>query len=333
MKKILYSIFFINFLLIFTACNDLDNITNGADVDPIIIFTYSESTRDKRAWGNNVDKAFEANDYTAKTTPFKDYGVAVDLLWNEEHNGNFLLMMFEEALYLPVIDGNENLAADWEYFILGKYPELLCVRQDSEIDSAEEAINEVLNDRALLASTKGHSELCAKLLLNLIDKEYDDVLIIPENDENIYLEEINDEVDIIVTTPVNASKLAEDGTWIPISVISDKNYLYEGVGNIPSITEVIPKFSNYLPLDTVLGIMIPFDTPGEYKSDLLNEIENQYYGGYYTRFFTRNYITPFFLTEDQAEEFCIEMQSNYCWVLYELGEAKYSPEVFSIPEP
>jgi len=285
MQKNIYLLFLVCFIAIFTACFDSGGSIDNSIDDPIIILTCSEGAYDKKLWTLEVDKIFETYGYTVKSTFLRDSEAAAEFLWNEEHNGKFLLTQFEEALYLSVRDGSERSLNDWEFYVLGKYPEIVCVRNESGISSADELISEIINDTVVIASTNGHSELCTKLLLNLINKDYSEVLIVPQNEKGAPLEYIDEEIEAIVTTPNNISKLVEEGGWIPVCVISEENYISNSFNDIPSIVETIPEYEYYLPLDRLFGIMIPIDTPEEVKTSLMNEIIKQYEDGLYNEFF------------------------------------------------
>lgn len=329
MKKVLYITVLICILAVFTACaKDINNIEK-----PIIILTCSEGEYVKRMWVQEVDVAFEAIDNVVKTTYLKDSNVAAELVWNEEHNGKFFLTMFEEALSLPVNDGSERTLEDWEMYIMGKSPEVVCVRNDLEISSTEELISQLSSNKITIASTKGHSEFCTKLLLKLIAADDREILNVAKNEKGEPIEYIDDEVDVIVAVPNEIILMVESGEWIPLWVIGEESYNINGFEDVASITEVIPEFSTYLPLDRLYGIMIPSGTPEEIKLSLLTDFNEQSESGQYNEFFERYLISEIFLTGNEARDYASNIQSNMCWALYDLGEAKYNPKDYSIPKP
>ena len=125
--------------------------------------------------------------------------------------------------------------------------------------------------------------------------------------------------------------LIKTGKLRALAVIHDKRM--EQLPDVPSITELYPEFSKYLPVGHFYGAFVKKGTPQDIVDKLRAAYMEALKDPVFLDFISRLNGLPINLTGAEAKEFLDKNQSNVTWLLEEAGVTKKSPAELGIPKP
>lgn len=121
------------------------------------------------------------------------------------------------------------------------------------------------------------------------------------------------------------------GTMRALAVLYDTPV--SGFEEIPLITRNLPTLDKYLPWGTFQGVLVKKGTPPE----TMEKLSRAYLAAVKTpevaAFIKKSGMQPLNLTGQEARDFLDNWRAITSWVLYDVGDAKISPETFGIPRP
>ena len=85
--------------------------------------------------------------------------------------------------------------------------------------------------------------------------------------------------------------------------------------------------------EVITGFMVPNDTDEAIVTKLNDAFHTAMQSQTIKDFAASNVATIFDLTGDDALKMAKEQESKLCWILYDMGQTKFSPEDFGIAKP
>jgi len=118
-----------------------------------------------------------------------------------------------------------------------------------------------------------------------------------------------------------------------LAAFNEKPYQLKGYGEIPSMTDYLPKLKSYLPYQGWSSISLRADIP----KPILKKIDEAFLKAIQTKS-VKEYCERFEadmigVVGEDAQKMYLKQTSLESWLLYELGVAKKNPTEFKIPKP
>ncbi|PIE54501.1 MAG: hypothetical protein CSA35_06040 [Dethiosulfovibrio peptidovorans] len=125
--------------------------------------------------------------------------------------------------------------------------------------------------------------------------------------------------------------LIKSGKLRPLAVVSDKRV--EQLPDVPSIVEIYPEFSQYLPIGHFYGAFVKKGTPQSIVDTLKVAYMQAVKDPSFVDFIKRLNGIQLAISGAEADAFLKKNQSNVTWLLEEAGVTKISPAELGIPKP
>ncbi len=261
-------------------------------------------------------------------------GTGQAYVWDAPHDGYTLLGTSETPLLVPVMTGMEQTTKDFEYFIGGGSPGLLCVNKDAGVGTIEELIDAANADPEgyKIASTAGGLWF---ILANLF-ASYGDVPlgnVTYDGSRPAITACVSGETAAVTASAGEVADFIKSGDLIPLVAIQPNDYDFPGYGTIPAVVKSIPALEKYLPLNQFIGFMVPADTDKAIVTKLQEAFDQAMASDDIAAFAEDQYAVIYNMTGEEARAFCAKAQSTMSWILQDMGLTEFSPEEFDIPRP
>ncbi len=260
--------------------------------------------------------------------------IGVNYSWEAAHDGYTLCGTSETPLTIPVQTGLEQTSKDWEFFIAAGSPGILCVNKASAAQDLQGVIDSLSTtpESLSIAGTQGGLwfaqaklfEAYANLPFKWVAYDGSGTAI-----KGCY----SGETDAVVASAGELLEYIKSGDLIPIAVMDKVDFDFPGFGTVPAVTSLIPELDQYLPLQQFLGFMVPIDTDKDIVATLQDSFHTAMASQSIIDFAASNVATIFNLTGKEASAMAKEQESKLCWILYDMGQTKFSPEDFGIERP
>jgi len=261
-------------------------------------------------------------------------GTGQAFMWDAPHDGYTILGTSETPLLVPIMTGMPQTTKDFEYFIAGGSPGLLCVNKDSGITSIEDLMTKTSADpeKYKVASTNGGLWF---ILANLFGKYADVKLgnVTYDGSRPAITACVSGEVAAVTASAGEVADFIKSGDLIPIVTIQTEDFEFPGYGTIPAVTKSLPVLEKFLPLNQFIGFMVPVDTPADIIAKLQESFAAAMASEEIKAFAESQYAVFYNLTGEEARAYCAKAQSTMSWILHEMGLSEFSPEEFGIPKP
>jgi tripartite-type tricarboxylate transporter receptor subunit TctC len=256
-------------------------------------------------------------------------------VWQSKHNGYILCSANDSTPSHAVMTGMpQTTAQNWEFFIAGGSPGVLCVNAESGFKDFK-----TLLEAAQFQPGKIKVASCAGSVwfvqAAIFDKYCDFPLgnvPIPGTQPAI-LSCVAGETSAVVASIGEVADFVKAGKLIPLATMQDEDYEMRGYGTIPSIITVLPLYRNYLPLKQWHGFMVPTDTPEDVKTVLLNAFVTAMRSSEMETFRQSQHAVFYALSGKEAFDFAQKSESVTSWLLHEMNLTQHSPEKFGIIKP
>jgi len=260
--------------------------------------------------------------------------IGVDYVFKAPHDGYSLAGTSETPLTIPVMTGLKQTSADWEYFIAAGSPGVLCVNKNSQYKTMDDVIAalEASPESVSIAGTTGGLWFA---LAKLFDA-YGDVPFkwIPYDGSATAIKgAVSGEADCIVASAGEVKDFVRSGDLIPLVVMDTEDWEFPEFGMVESVVKKVPKLEQYLPLNQFLGFKVPADTDPAIIAILQETFHAAMESDQIKQFADEQLCVLYNLSGKEAKEMASSVESKLCWVLYDMGQTKFSPEDFNIPKP
>jgi len=287
-----------------------------------------------RAVMSEMAQNMDCNITSSNMTGGSAGSIGVNYSWEAAHDGYTLCGTSETPLTIPVQTGLEQTSKDWEFFIAAGSPGILCVNKDAAAQDLQGVIDALTADPESLsiAGTQGGLWFAqAKLFEAYADLPFKWVAYDGSGPaiKGCY----SGETDAVVASAGELNEYIKSGDLIPIAVMDKADFDFPGYGNVAAVTSLVPALEQYLPLQQFLGFMVPKDTDKEIIETLQVSFHAAMKTDTISAFAESQVATIFDLTGDEAQAMAEEQESKLCWILYDMGQTKFSPEDFGIEQP
>lgn len=261
-------------------------------------------------------------------------GTGQAYVWEAEHDGYTILGTSETPLLVPVMTGMEQTTDDFEYFIGGGSPGLLCANKNSGLTSMEDLLAQsaAAPDEIKIASTAGGLWfLLAQLFPVYGDVEVGNVTY--DGSRPAITACVSGETALVTASAGEVADFIKSGDLIPLAAIQTTDYDFPGFGVIPAVVNTVPALESYLPLSQFIGFMVPADTDAAKVAALQDAFDVAMASDAIAKFAEDQFAVIYNLTGEEARAFAAKAQSTMSWMLQDMDMTEFSPEDFGIPKP
>lgn len=262
-------------------------------------------------------------------------GTGTAYVWSQPHDGYSIVGCSETSLTIPVMTSEiDQTSEDYEIFIAGGSPGLLCVNKNAGYGTMAELIAtaKAKPGEIKIASSSGGLWL---ILANLFSK-YGDVPL-----GNATYDGSRSAITACVsgeTAAVNASlgeviDFIKSGDLIPLAVYDTADVDLQQFGQVEAITKQVPEIGDYLPLKQWIGFMLPNDVPADVKAKIKEAFTAAMASDTVKKFAEEQFAVIYNLTGEDSVNLGLSTQSTMSWVLFEMGKTQRSPEELGISKP
>ena len=338
MKKLLALLSAAVLITSLTACGDktsnADNYPTRA-INNVIPFGAGGGTdvwnrAIMAAMGKELDTTITSSNMTGGSAG----SIGVNYGWSAAHDGYTLVGTSETPLTIPVQTGLKQTAKDWKFFIAAGSPGILCVNKKTAAQDLQSIVDKLKDspESISIAGTQGGLWFAqAKLFDSYANVPFKWVAY--DGSGTAIKGCFSGETDAVVASAGELNEYIKSGDLIPVAVMDKADYDFPNYGNVPAVTSVLPELEQYLPLQQFLGFMVPNDTDDAIVKKLTDAFTKAMASDEMKDFAESNVATIFNLTGDEAQKMAIEQESKLCWILYDMGQTKFSPEDFKIAKP
>jgi len=260
--------------------------------------------------------------------------IGVNYGWNAAHDGYTLVGTSETPLTIPVQTGLKQTAKDWTFFIAAGSPGILCVNKKSAAQDLQGIVDtlKATPEALSIAGTQGGLWFAqAKLFEAYAGMPFKWVAY--DGSGTAIKGCFSGETDAVVASAGELNEYVKSGDLIPVAVMDKVDFDFPEFGKVPAVTSLVPELEQYLPLQQFLGFMVPNDT----DKDIVAKLDAAFHTAMQSQtikdFAASNVATIFDLTGEDALKMAKEQESKLCWILYDMGQTKFSPEDFGIAKP
>ncbi len=260
--------------------------------------------------------------------------IGVNFAWKSLHDGYTLCGTSETPLTIPVMTGIEQTSKDWSYFIAAGSPGLLCVNKNASVKTMDDvlaALTAAPESVSIAGTTGGLWFALAKLF-----GSYGNVPFkwLPYDGSSTAIKGcVSGEADCVVASAGEVKDFVRSGDLIPLAVMATEGWEFPGHGMIQAVTDKVPELAQYLPLNQFLGFKVPADTDPEIIAFLQDTFNKAMESEKIKTFADEQLCVLYALSGEEAQAMAGAVESKLCWVLYEMGQTKFSPEEFGIVKP
>jgi tripartite-type tricarboxylate transporter receptor subunit TctC len=256
-------------------------------------------------------------------------------VWQAKHDGYTLCSANDSTSSQIVMTGIEQIAAsNWDFFIAGGSPGVLCVNAESGFKDFKTLLEETKRwpGKIKVAS-------CAGSVWFIQAAVFDKYCEFPLGNVPIsgtrpaILSCVAGETSAVVASIGEVADFIMSGKLIPLVTMQDEDYKMLGYGTIPSILTVLPAYKDYLVLKQWLGVMVPMDIPDEVKTILSDAFKAAMLSPEMEKFRSSQYAVFYNLSGKEALDFAQKSESVTSWLLHDMGLTQHSPEKFGIAKP
>jgi tripartite-type tricarboxylate transporter receptor subunit TctC len=219
---------------------------------------------------------------------------------------------------------------DWQGFFAIFTPPVICVNPDSPITDWDSLLKAFQSREVVVASagigSTGH--IAAELYSRQMGVSYKNV---PYKGGNpAVVATVAGETEVVMQASLECSDMLRAKKLRPIAALTEEPIFIDGVGEIPPATEFKKGFQG---MATVVGILIPRDTPAEIQEAIAKAFDVAANSEAVKKLASEKGAVAANLQGKKADEAMDRAASQFGWILYEVGVAPKSPEIYGIPKP
>lgn len=248
----------------------------------------------------------------------------------------YTLLMCSETMGTYRTMGTSDLSYD-DFTVITPVvgdPKVIVVSKDSKYNTLQELLEDMkANPGKITMSHSGPGGSGHNQGLVLKELGYDVSMTSFESGNAALLGVLGNQVDFTNPNISSLGSYIESGEVKPLAVFSNERM--EAFPDIPAFTEIVPEAEKYLNIPyTVLSLLVNNDTPPEIVEALKTACSESFQTEEWKTFVTENAADRLYekYSDDASiAQFYKDWQSIVCWLQYDNGVAKISPEEFAIP--
>lgn len=268
--------------------------------------------------------------------------IGISQVWNSPHDGYVLAATSETPLTIPVTTPITQTSKDWDYFIAGGSPGLLCVNAATAARLGLDTLDKLTaySNKASLKIAGTTGGLWFALASLISEKSYGNwplTWVSYAGSGPAILATVGGiDADLVVASAGEVKDYVRAGQLIPIAHMSPDGYVFKTDAksiDVPAITKAIPGIAKYLPLQQWLGFKVPADTPNDVKARLTTAFKAAMADPDMVKFAEDQIAVIYNKSGAEAKTMAQKSESNLCWILYDLGKTTFSPADRGIAKP
>lgn len=263
-------------------------------------------------------------------------GTAAADVMGKPHDGYNWFGLANAITNLSVLGAGDYVVDDWEMFMIAGTPGILSVRSDSQITTAQEWLDAMEAENGNFKLSAGPSgcpwHLQSALLGDITGTPF---TFIPYQGSNPgILGCLNGEVETVLCGLSEQAEFLRAGKLRPLAVMMPEAFDMEGVGNIPSILDVVPGIEDTLPKIIQFNCFaLPADTDKAIVEKVDAAFRKAMAAPEMIDYCKNNFMDLQGLSGADAKSLAKTQESLFCWTLHDLGLTQKSPEEFNIAKP
>ncbi|MFC1715478.1 tripartite tricarboxylate transporter substrate binding protein [Candidatus Poribacteria bacterium] len=264
-------------------------------------------------------------------------GGSVGMLYgySQKHDGYTLTGLSESVVTAAVQGGWDKKMEVWNFFILGGSPDIISVTPDAPYSTIKDLIEAAkTSPESIKAGASAAGSIHHLNLLALESGSGAEFNFIPySGSAPTQTAAMTGEISVVVTSLAEQQQLIRSKKLKPLGMLIPDSFEVDGVGAIPSVFDVYPDLSKYLPISQAIGMAMPADVPDAAKQVLIDAFEKALATDKVKTWAKENYYVLSGKTGVEATEEFNRLESLFSWTLWELGAAKVDPATLGIAKP
>ncbi|MBF0431105.1 MAG: tripartite tricarboxylate transporter substrate binding protein [Fibrobacteria bacterium] len=263
-------------------------------------------------------------------------GTAAEYVWKKQpYNGTIIWGLSETVMFLPGNGGHYTTAKDWDYFWACGAPGVVVVKQDSKYNSFQDLLADA-------KATPGELKVAASVYPGLWSIRWSALEKAAGIKTNILgftgsnpslLAVLSGEVDVAHISIGEALPYLQAKKLKPLTMIELDPYDLKDVAVIPSVVDDVPAMKDVLPLPQLIGLAIPAATPLEVKAELKKAFDHAMTSQAIQQVIESQMAIKLALSGEEAKAISAKIESQFNWMLHDLGLAVKNPADLGIPKP
>ncbi len=263
-------------------------------------------------------------------------GGSVGMLYaySQKHDGYTLAGISESIVTAAVQGGWDKKMEVWDFFIIGGSPDIISVTPDAPYSTIEDLIEAAkASPKSIKAGASAAGSIHHLNLLALENGSGAEFNYIPySGSAPTQTAAMTGEISVVVTSLAEQQQLILSKRLRPLGMLTSDPFLVEGLGTIPSVFDVYPDLSEYLPISQAIGMAVPADVSDTVKEVLTEAFKKALATDKVKTWAEENYYVLSGKTGSAARDEFNRLESLFSWTLWELGAAKLDPSTLGIPK-
>jgi len=254
--------------------------------------------------------------------------------YSKPADGYTLAGISESIVTAGVQGGWDKRMNVWEYFIIGGSPDIVSVTPNSPYTSLQDLVTAAkASPKSIKAGASASGSIHHLNLLGFEKGAGIQLNFIPyTGSAPAQNAAMTGEVTVVITSVQEQSELLKAGKLRPLAVLVPKAFKF-GDKTFPSAFDQYPEMTKHLPLEQQIGFAIRRDAPEPVKAKLREAFAVAMKATPVRDFGEKMYFNLSGLTGDTANTIFDKLESQFGWILWELGAAKVDPAKLGIPKP
>lgn len=254
--------------------------------------------------------------------------------WAKPADGYTIVGLSESCATSAVMGGFPERMNVWDYYIIGKSPDVLSVTPDAPYNTIEELVNAAkANPGSIRAGASGAGSIHHLNLLAFAKGADVEFNFIPYGGsaptQNAAM---TGEITVVITSAAEQAQLIRGGKLKPLAMMIADDFDLDGTV-IPSAFPTYPMMSDYLPIEQAIGFAIKKEADKAIKAKLNEAFEVAMESAPVKKWLSDNYYLAIGTSGAEANKAYDGLESLFSWTLQDLGAAKVDPAVLGIPKP
>ncbi|ATW24008.1 Bug family tripartite tricarboxylate transporter substrate binding protein [Candidatus Formimonas warabiya] len=107
----------------------------------------------------------------------------------------------------------------------------------------------------------------------------------------------------------------------------------QGMADIPAVSSLYPEYKGYMPCGPFFGAMVKTGTPKDIEDKLVEEFAKAWKSDEFQKYLKESNFVPLGLSGEEARTYVKNLQSKFCWMLYEMGITDVEPSTYGVAKP
>jgi tripartite-type tricarboxylate transporter receptor subunit TctC len=259
--------------------------------------------------------------------------VATTLVANSPADGYTLLYAAENPAVYRILDISPLSFHDFEPVIIGvEGAVVICVNPDTPYHNMADLVEAAKEGKKIRMATSGIGGLpyvAGAMMKNIHGIEFNYIQF--DGDGPGAAAVMGGHADVMPLALSTSVEYIRAGRLRGLAVLTTKRV--PQLPDVPAIAEIYPEYEQYLPWGPFYGIFVKKGTPEDIVKKLSDAFSKAMDDPRFEEYVNNSGGFKNGATGEEAVKFLDKFESTACWLIYNAGGAKKSPEEFGIPKP